>query len=221
MIRRGLMGATAVALLAGGAAVYLVAGPGGNAALAEPVELAAGVVETPACMLDDATFDTLEEATKGQVAAMQPMKRGLDLSTLSFLDAEGERLTIADLGDGTKLLNLWATWCAPCRAEMPELDALAAEGAESGAYTVVGLSVDAGDSLKPRQFLDELGIENLPLYHDNSMGAFLGMRVAGLGQGLPITALLDGKGCVLAAMAGPAAWHSEDARELMAVASSL
>ena len=219
--RKSLVTGAAAGVLAAGAALYIAGFPGGNAAQAEPVEIAEGIVETPACVLDGAARGAIERATTGEVAAMQVLDRGISLATLPFEGPDGAAMTLADLGDGTKLLNLWATWCAPCRAEMPHLDELAKEGAAEGSLTVVALNVDTGDADKPKRFLDEIGVENLPLYREPTMQAFSGLRLAELAVGLPVTALIDGEGCVLAAMNGPAVWNSPDAKALIAAANAL
>ncbi|TIM93265.1 MAG: TlpA family protein disulfide reductase, partial [Mesorhizobium sp.] len=71
----------------------------------------------------------------------------------------------------TVLLNLWATWCAPCRAEMPALDALQKEKG-GNTFEVVAVNVDTGDDAKPKKFLKEIGIETLGYYRDATMGLF-------------------------------------------------
>ena len=223
-------GTIAAMLLAGGALAYTGAAAPGNA---RAETLAPGIERTKACALSNEEREAIDAAATGDVAAMKPIGRertlkdrlmlrgaepGVDLSELSFSNGAGETVTLASLGDGPKLLNLWATWCAPCRAEMPLLDEL--REASGGAYEVVALSVDAGDMEKSREFLAEIGVD-LPLYHDGTMRTFTGLRAAEIAVGLPVTALVGRDGCVLAAMNGPAEWAGPDARRLMDAAVAL
>lgn len=220
---RSVIGAAvALGVLAGGALVYMGAAGEGNAAsdVADTV-VAPGVVETAACTLSDTTFAAIEDATTGDVAAMKPWRtaseRGLDIGDLAFEGPDGSPTTLNDAGEGLKLLNLWATWCAPCRAEMPELDELHALEGEDG-FGVVALNVDLGEADKPLAFWDEVGMSHAPFYRDPSLNTFNALKAAGIAVGLPVTALVDEEGCVLAAMNGPAAWASPDARALVAAA---
>ena len=88
-------------------------------------------------------------------------------------------MTLADRSGRTLLVNLWATWCAPCRAEMPALDALqAAKGGSD--FEVVAVNVDTGDDVKPKKFLADTGVERLAYYRDASMGAFNMLKERGL-----------------------------------------
>ena len=84
---------------------------------------------------------------------------------------------------------------------------------------VLAINIDTGPVDKPKAFLDEIGVDALGLYRDASMGVFNTMKKEGLAFGLPVTLLLDGKGCLLGAMNGPAQWDSQDARALVAAAA--
>jgi thiol-disulfide isomerase/thioredoxin len=148
---------------------------------------------------------------------MMPADPPQSLKTLAFNDPEGKPMTIADHGGRTLLVNLWATWCAPCRAEMPALDALEREmGGEE--FEVVAINVDTGDDTKPKKFLEETGVASLGHYRDNTLGVFNDLKKRGLALGLPVTLLVDGEGCLLANMNGPAEWASPDARKLIEAA---
>ncbi|MCJ7999774.1 TlpA family protein disulfide reductase [Rhizobium cremeum] len=127
-------------------------------------------------------------------------------------------MTLADFSGKTVLLNLWATWCVPCREEMPALDALQkAEGNDK--FQVLAINIDTGSAEKPKTFLSEIGVNALGLYRDSSMGVFNEMKKEGLAFGLPVTLLIDAKGCLLGSMNGPAAWDSEDAAKLVRAAT--
>ncbi len=107
-------------------------------------------------------------------------------------------------------MNLWATWCVPCRAEMPALDRL--QKTKGGAdFQVVTVNVDTGDPAKPAAFLQEIGTTGLPDYRDPKMAFFNQLKTRGLAFGLPTTLILDRKGCQVAALHGPAEWDSADA----------
>jgi thiol-disulfide isomerase/thioredoxin len=100
---------------------------------------------------------------------------------------------------------------------MPALDALQKElGSEK--FEVVAVNVDAGDDAKPKKFLADTGVEALGYYRDNTMAAFEELKTRGLALGLPVTLLVDGEGCLLAHMNGPAEWSSDDAKKLIGVA---
>lgn len=212
-----MLAAALAGIAAGGALVYRGVAAQDNA----PVEIAAGIVETPACEPTRAELDALEAATAGEVAAMRPMERGLSLAGLPFAAPDGTRTTLGEASPGLTLLNLWATWCAPCRAEMPGLaelrEAKAAPG-EDG-FDVIALNVDTPNA-DPAAFLDEIGVD-LPLYTDPTLQTFTNLRLAELAAGLPVTALVDREGCVLAAMNGPAEWAGRDALALIETAWGL
>ena len=129
---------------------------------------------------------------------------------LSFLDAEGNEVSLADFEGEVVVLNLWATWCAPCRREMPSLDRLQAELGEDG-LSVIALSLDRGDLAKVRDFFDELEIANLAVYHDPTgrAGRELGA------PGLPTTVVIDRTGQEVGRLLGPAEWDSADALALL------
>jgi thiol-disulfide isomerase/thioredoxin len=196
-------------ILAGVSALYVMGGPDGN--------MAAATGEETACSAKAEKAAALEPAIRGEVAAMLPADAPQSLADLSFNGPEGEALTVADFSGKTLLINLWATWCAPCRNEMPALDALQREmGSED--FEVVAVNIDRGDDTKPKAFLEETGIQSLAYYRDSTTGIFNALKARGLALGLPVTLLVDEEGCLLAHMNGPAEWASDDAKKLIQAA---
>jgi thiol-disulfide isomerase/thioredoxin len=132
------------------------------------------------------------------------------LPPFKFQDAEGKERTLADWRGKVVLLNLWATWCLPCRKEMPSLDRLQKE-VGSDKFEVVALSVDRKGLEASKKFLDDIKIERLGLYVDPSARASTDLRVVGL----PATLLLDAEGREIGRLLGPAEWDGEDAKHLI------
>jgi thiol-disulfide isomerase/thioredoxin len=203
---------------AGAVAVYVSATLSGNNA---PPSAAGAVVNADAnsklCAAKADRARTVAAAATGEVAAMLPADPPQSLKTLAFNAPDGNAMTVADRAGKTLLVNLWATWCAPCRAEMPALDALQKE-LGSDKFEVIAINVDTSDDAKPKKFLADTGVEALGYYRDNTMAAFEELKTRGLALGLPVTLLVDGEGCLLAHMNGPAEWSSDDARKLIGVA---
>jgi len=154
---------------------------------------------------------------RGEVAAVSVLTRPRPVPDLRFDDEEGRGRSLADWRGQLVLLNLWATWCVPCRKEMPALDALEAKlgGAD---FHVVAVNIDTRDPAKPRAFLRETGITHLGYFTDRSAKVFQDLKLAGWAFGMPSTLLVDPRGCTLAYLAGPAAWSSADAVELVEAA---
>jgi thiol-disulfide isomerase/thioredoxin len=154
---------------------------------------------------------------RGEVAAMTPAATPFRLPALSFQDAEGSTRTLAEWRGRIILLNLWATWCVPCRKEMPALDALQAKlGGED--FDIVAINIDTRDPEKPKAWLKEVGVSKLAFYADPSAKVFQDLKVAGKALGMPTTLLVDGAGCEIATIAGPAEWASDDAVALIKAA---
>lgn len=202
--------AAVLGILAGAVAVYvrnMGSGNGEGSLLAASSGACEGAVEK---------VKSVSQFSKGQVAAMvaaQP-PRPLDLA---FKGPDGKDLKTADFAGKTVLLNLWATWCGPCREEMPALNALQKEmGSED--FEVVAVNIDTGGDEKPKAFLAEYGVDALGYYRDSSMGVFNELKKEGLAFGLPVTLIMDKKGCLISAMNGPAAWDSPDAKALIMAA---
>jgi thiol-disulfide isomerase/thioredoxin len=103
------------------------------------------------------------------------------------------------------LLNIWATWCGPCRQEMPTLDRLEAKLGGPD-FQVVALSIDQGGVPVVKEFYEELGLENLGIYIDDRMRAPAQLGVVGI----PGTLLIDREGREIGRKLGPAEWDSEE-----------
>lgn len=212
---RLILAALVAGVLAGAVAVYVSESGSGNNA---PAQVAVGDSKDDiACTAKADRAKTVAAAATGQVAALLPADPPQSLKSLAFNDPGGKPMTLADHAGNTVLLNLWATWCAPCRAEMPALDALQQEMG-SDAFEVVAVNVDAGDDTKPKKFLEETGVKALGYYRDSTMALFNDLKTRGLALGLPVTMLIDGEGCLIAHMNGPAEWSSPDAKRLVETA---
>jgi thiol-disulfide isomerase/thioredoxin len=159
----------------------------------------------------------LAPLARGEVAAVNVATSPLRLPNLAFQDAAGNARTLADWRGRTVLLNLWATWCVPCRKEMPALDALQRRLGGPG-FEVVAINIDTRDLDKPKAWLKEIGIDRLGYYADPNAKVFQDLKVIGRAFGMPTTLLVDAQGCELAAIAGPAEWASEDAVKLIEAA---
>jgi thiol-disulfide isomerase/thioredoxin len=154
---------------------------------------------------------------RGEVAAVNIAKSPLKVPDVAFQDASGTPLTLEHWRGRTVLLNLWATWCVPCRKEMPALDALQAR-LGSPQFEVVAVNIDTRDPEKPKAFLKELGIEKLAYYADPAAKTFQDLKAIGRAFGMPTTLLVDPKGCEIGTIAGPAEWASDDAVKLIQAA---
>lgn len=197
--------AAVAGIIAGAAAVYVKeTGIGNGVSDAASAE----------CPLTKERAANLTPLMKGQIAAMVAANQPKKLETVAFNGPDGKPLTLDHFAGKTVLLNLWATWCVPCREEMPALNALEREMG-SDKFQVVPVNIDTGDDEKPKAFLSEIGVDALQLYRDNTIGVFNSLKKEGLAFGLPVTLLLDDKGCLISAMNGPAAWDSEDAKALI------
>ncbi|MDF1719480.1 MAG: TlpA disulfide reductase family protein [Minwuia sp.] len=127
-----------------------------------------------------------------------------------FKDGDGKDMDLTAFRGKVVLVNLWATWCAPCRHEMPSISRLqAARGGPD--FIVAAISVDRGGADKSSAFLKEVEADNLPLFIDQTtrIGRTLGA------YGLPITILLNRQGDEVARLVGPAEWDSPEAMALI------
>lgn len=164
----------------------------------------------PACRPAAEMANKLKPLIKGEIAALAPAASPVRIGNLSFRDATGNERKLSEWGDRLVLLNLWATWCVPCRKEMPALDALQ-QKLGGPAFEVVAVNIDTRDADKPKAWLKEVGINGLNYYADPTAKIFQDLKSLGKAFGMPTTLLVDGKGCEIATLAGPAEWASEDA----------
>jgi thiol-disulfide isomerase/thioredoxin len=156
----------------------------------------------------------LEALAHGEIAALAVDPAPKPATPLAFNGPDGRKLTLADFHGRALVLNLWATWCVPCRAEMPALDQLQAK-AGAPDFEVVAVNVDTARPERTKAFLDETGVKSLNRYADPSGDAFETLRLAGKALGLPTSLLIDKDGCELGVVAGPVDWASDDAAKVV------
>lgn len=135
------------------------------------------------------------------------------LADAAFQDAEGKPLKLSDWKGRVALVNLWATWCAPCRKEMPDLAKLQKE-LGSDDFEVVAISVDRKGAEASAAFLKETGADSLRLYVEPTTAILNDIQALGL----PATVLIDRQGREIGRLLGPADWASPEAIALVKAA---
>lgn len=202
--------AAAVALLAGFGTVYWLSTPSDNrSATAERGEGAAA----PETGSASAGSSPLKGLNKGAMAAFVVKSDPVEVPPFAFEGPGGKELTAADLKGKVILLNIWATWCVPCREEMPQLNALQSElGGKD--FEVVAINIDKGGPDKAEAFLVETGAKDLAPYFDPTGKLFAKLKAVGM----PTTLLLNADGKEMGRLVGPADWASPEAKTIVETA---
>lgn len=151
-----------------------------------------------------------EAAHAAGLTKLAPLEVPVPAPDTPFVDAEGVQKTLADWRGQVLLVNFWATWCAPCREEMPSLDALEA-GMGGGDFAV--LTIAAGRNPVPaiEKFYSEQGIAHLPILRDERQVLARGMGV----MGLPVSVLIDRDGQEVARVIGELDWADPAVAEVI------
>jgi thiol-disulfide isomerase/thioredoxin len=171
----------------------------------------------PACRPAVALSEKLAPLAHGEVAALTMATTPLKIPDLAFEDANGQPKKLSDWRGRTVLVNLWATWCVPCRKEMPALDGLQSKLGGPD-FEVVAVNIDTRDPEKPKNFLKDENLTKLSFFADEKAKVFQDLKSIGRALGMPTSVLVDGQGCEIATIAGPADWDSDDAVKLIKAA---
>lgn len=174
------------------------------------------VVETPAPAAPVPGGALSKALSTGTLAAFLIHPETKPLPDVAFADGEGKPLKLSDWKGRVVLINLWATWCAPCRKEMPDLAKLQRE-LGSDQFEVVAISVDRKGAEASSSFLKETGADALRLYVEPSTNIVGELQSAGL----PATILVDRQGRELGRLLGPALWAAPEAVALIQAALAL
>lgn len=193
----------ALAALIGFGAVYLTLARPDNDASPQSPAPAISASETPARV----------EAKSDQMAAFIAKKTPEALPDITFNDASGNAIKLSSFKGKTVLLNLWATWCAPCREEMPSLDRLQ-QALGSDKFEVIALSLDRAGVEASKKFLADVKANALKLYVDATARQGLALKLVGM----PTTILINAEGLEVGRLAGPAEWDSDEAKKLIGAA---
>ena len=173
----------------------------------------------PACRPAVDLAKKIAPLARGEVAALTMAAKPLRVPDLAFDGADGKPRKLSDWRGRTVLVNLWATWCVPCRKEMPALDELQGK-LGSPNFEVVAINIDTRDLDRPKSFLKDAALTRLGYFADPKAKVFQDLKAVGRALGMPTSVLVDGAGCEIATIAGPAEWASDDAVKLIKAASS-
>jgi thiol-disulfide isomerase/thioredoxin len=202
--------AALVAVIAGFGTVYLLFAPSDNASRPGSAPETATTASQDEEVIK---MSPLNGLNKGAMAAFVVRPKPLSLPDFSFEGPDGVKQTAADLKGKVVLLNIWATWCVPCREEMPQLNALQAELGGPD-FEVAAINIDKGGTDKAKAFLEETGAKDLAFYADPSGKLFATLKAVGM----PTTLLLNAQGEEMGRLVGPADWASPEAKALIEAA---
>lgn len=200
----------AVAVLAvAAAAVYVSRGKPDNAGTAAGAREATAAI-TPGSTRPSGNGSRLNV---GKVAAFVYKSQPEAVPTFQFFDGEHQTKTIDAFKGKVVLLNIWATWCGPCREEMPSLDRLQRE-LGSDRFEVVAVSVDKNGFDRAKEFLQKIDVKTLNFYSDPTSRAAIHVKAIGM----PASLLVDAEGREIGRLMGPAEWDSPEAKRLIEAA---
>ncbi len=152
----------------------------------------------------------LKGLNRGDMAGVLLWPKPKPLPDFTFVTESGEELSLKAWRGKVVLLNIWATWCPPCRKEMPALDRLQAElGGKD--FDLVTISIDRGGLAKPKAFFQSIGVTHLKLYGEGKPRLTPTLKIVGM----PTTLLIDRQGREVGRLVGPAEWDTEDAKRLI------
>ncbi len=171
--------------------------------------------QAAACPLHKTEAAAIDAVAVGELAALNGTGDGRSYADMALKDPAGADISVADFKGKKLLINFWASWCLPCREEMPALDALAASY-NSDQFMVLPVNTGDVQEGKAEAFLAEGNWAHLPLYQDPSGFSIIErLKTSAVSAGLPATVLVDADGCELAVLQGPAEWDSPDGRKLI------
>ncbi len=173
--------------------------------------LSLGANPVMATMADAVELQAIIDMREGDMRKLKVHGTPIAPVLLAFTDVNGVEMTLAESNGKFRLVNFWATWCAPCREEMPELDAL---NQEIGGETFAVMTIATGRNRLSgiNEFYAETEISSLPILLDPKGQLARSMGVLGL----PVTVLLDPEGNEVARLTGGADWNSENAKAVIA-----
>ncbi len=169
-----------------------------------------GIAGANAQTLDEATRERLAAMREGEMRKLNLHLRPRPAPEATFLDTEGGEHRLAETDGKVRLVNFWATWCAPCRTEKPSLDRLAAE-LTGDDFEVIAIAVGRHDLDAIERFNRDVGVEHLTTYLDPGSDVSAEAGVAGL----PVTLLINREGEEIGRLMGGAEWDAPAARALI------
>lgn len=154
---------------------------------------------------DDDTASVSDSKGRTSLEVMSLYEKPRSLNPISFTDVESSDLDLSHWRGKFVLLNIWATWCAPCREEMPTLDNLQRQlGGKN--FEVVALSIDQAGVPAIQKFYTKIGIKHLAIYVDQTMKASTDLQT----YGIPTTLLISPEGHEPGRLVGPATWDNPE-----------
>lgn len=157
-----------------------------------------------------ADVSSLEALRTGDMRKLNFHSDPQPASTESFIAEDGSEMSLGDYAGQITLVNFWATWCAPCRAEMPDLADLQTQIGDDD-FSVVTVATGRNPRPAMERFFHEISVDNLPLHADPRSSLARDMGVLGL----PVTVILDREGREVARLQGDAKWNSDSAIEIL------
>lgn len=158
-----------------------------------------------------ANAEGLDELRDGDMRKLQVHDSPREMPAMGFETRDGTAHALSDTAGKVRVVNFWATWCAPCRKEMPMLSELQEE---FGGDDFEVLTLASGRNIPARiiAFFDEIGVDNLPRHQDPKLAVAREMGVLGL----PVTVLINPEGREIGRLIGDAEWNSDSAKAIIA-----